>query len=224
MRFRLELNPQPSSQTLSAIWVQVAEWLERLTGDCKKATYMYITHAKLHAVFGFLQFNNSQTLFYPNSVFFTPFRISCLTLEKKISLQHHLRPAKYPLHPRRLVIPLSVHWQLPTKPQAVIWKYVFQRDSALICISFFFCSTLWRYLCIYTRKNATELLQPVAPSGLIQVWYHNCIRLLSPIQTVQDWRCQTGTVCWVVSAVSVWCNRIIQVCWEQTVAVCKNRL
>ena len=27
---------------------------------------------------------------------------------------------------------------------------------------------------VYTRKNATDLLQPVAPSGLIQVWYHSC--------------------------------------------------
>ena len=186
MRFRLELNPQPSSQTLSAIWVQVAEWLERLTGDCKKATYMYITHAKLHAVFGFLQFNNSQTLFYPNSVFFTPFRISCLTLEKKISLQHHLRPAKYPLHPRRLVIPLSVHWQLPTKPQAVIWRYVFQRDSALICISFFFvlpCDVICASTHAKTPQSCYSLLH-------LQAWYRydiitvsDCCRLYRLFRT-----------------------------------------
>ena len=41
------------------------------------------------------------------------------------------------------------------------------------------------YLC------STDLLQPVAPSGLIQVWYHSCIRLLSPTDsselTVSDW-------------------------------------
>ena len=46
-----------------------------------------------------------------------------------------------------------------------------------------------------------------------------CCRL----RTVQNWWYQTGTVCWFASAVSVWCNRMIQVCWEQTVAVCKNR-
>ena len=48
----------------------------------------------------------------------------------------------------------------------------------------------------YTRKNAKELLQPVAPTGLIQVWYHSCIRLLSPTNcselTVSDWNSMLG--------------------------------
>ena len=48
----------------------------------------------------------------------------------------------------------------------------------------------------YTRKNATDLLQPVAPSGLIQIWYHSCIRLLTPTDcselTVSDWNSLLG--------------------------------
>ena len=48
----------------------------------------------------------------------------------------------------------------------------------------------------YTRKNATNLLQPVAPSGLIQVWYHSCIRLLWSTDcwelTVSDWNSLLG--------------------------------
>ena len=75
----------------------------------------------------------------------------------------------------------------------------------------------------YTRKNVTDLLQPVK----LQAWHRYDIIAISDwcrLQTVQNWRYQTGTVCWVVRAVSLWCNRMIQVCWEQTVAVCKNRL
>ena len=47
----------------------------------------------------------------------------------------------------------------------------------------------------YTRKNATNLLQPV------ENW-SDCSELII------NWN-QTGTVCWVVRAVSVWCNRMI---------------
>ena len=49
---------------------------------------------------------------------------------------------------------------------------------------------------VYTRKNATDLLQSVAPSGLIQVWYHSCIRLFSPTDcselTVSGWNSLLG--------------------------------
>ena len=68
----------------------------------------------------------------------------------------------------------------------------------------------------YTRKNATDLLH-------LHAWYRYDIIAVSDCfrqQTVQNWRYQTGTVCWVVRAVSVWCSKMIQVCWEQTVAVC----
>ena len=61
----------------------------------------------------------------------------------------------------------------------------------------------------------------------LQTWYRYAIIAVSGcwrLQTVQNWRYQAGTVYWFVIAVSVWCNRMIQVCWEQTVAVCENGL
>ena len=54
----------------------------------------------------------------------------------------------------------------------------------------------------------------------LQVWYRYDVIAVSDcclLQTAQNWRYQTATVCLVVRSVSVWCNRMIQVCWEQTV-------
>ena len=78
-------------------------------------------------------------------------------------------------------------------------------------------------------NNATHAKTPQTCYSLLhlQAWYRYVIIAVSDccrLQTVQNWRYQIGTVCWVVRAVSVWYNRVIQVCWEQTVAVCKNRL
>ena len=51
----------------------------------------------------------------------------------------------------------------------------------------------------YTRKNATGLLQPVAASGLIQEWYHSCIRP----EAAKDCSVLMLSDCRFVSAVSV---------------------
>ena len=53
------------------------------------------------------------------------------------------------------------------------------------------CTYLDHDLHTQKRHRPVRLLQPVAPSGLIQVWYHSCIILLSPTDcsepTVSDW-------------------------------------
>ena len=119
---------------------------------------------------------------------------------------------------------IDVHFTIIVCVQNTLTSMIFVVATLKLVGSGHMPNSCWHELTTsssYTRKNATDLLQPVAPSGLIQVWYHSCIRLLS-LQTVQNWRYQAGTGCWFVSAVSVWCNRMIQVCWEQTVAVCNR--
>ena len=76
-----------------------------------------------------------------------------------------------------------------------IFTYTYAYAYAYTCT----CTSRCRCICIciaYTRKNATDLLQSVAPSGLIQVWYHSCVRLLSPTDcselTVSDWNSLLG--------------------------------
>ena len=78
------------------------------------------------------------------------------------------------------------------------------------------------------RSSRTHAKTPQTCYRLLhlQAWYRYDIIAVSDccrLQTVQNWRYQTGTVCWFVRAVSVWCNRMIQVCWEQTVRTGCNR-
>ena len=76
----------------------------------------------------------------------------------------------------------------------------------------------------YTHAKTTQTCYSLLH---LQAWYRYDIITVSDcccLQTVQNWQYLTGTVCWVVRAVSVWCKRMIEVCWEQTVAICKNRL
>ena len=90
------------------------------------------------------------------------------------------------------------------------------------------CRGYCRHFCLIVCYTTHAKTPQTCYSRLhLQAWYKCDIIAVSDccrLQTVQNWRNQTGTVCWVVRAVSVWCNRMIQVCWEQTVAVCKNRM
>ena len=77
-------------------------------------------------------------------------------------------------------------------------------------------SLVWTDL--HTQKRHRPVTRPVAPSGLIQVWYHSCIRLLSRTNcselTVSDWNSLFGLSGLYQSDVTEWYryvgNRLLQ--------------